>query len=207
MRTRRSLQAVLAAGLLASALTACSFQAGDLEPIGGEEAVAQGETPGGAAGEDGAAGDTQTIQASHITARIPADWSAVPDQDPWKYIHQIPNDAGGVAGQIRFMPGGTAMGPQESVDWFVGQIKGTGETDDNFAPITTLRKEQNRANTSYTYTSDGRQYVAVVWGLTDSKGAPSLIQLSGQQTLITPDFVAQVDRSLDLTGDWAAPAK
>jgi hypothetical protein len=160
-------------------------------------------TTAGARGDDGAAtAETKTIQASHITAQVPADWALSADEDPWKYIHQKSNDQGGVAGRIAFMPGGKAMGAQESVDWFVSQVKGTGTTDENFAPLNTLRTDGERANTTYTYQSGGETYVGVVWGLTDGKGAPSLIQLSGAESVMTQDFVAQVDRSLDLTGDW-----
>ncbi|GAA1850143.1 hypothetical protein [Myceligenerans crystallogenes] len=212
MRTRRSLQAAVAAGLLATTLSACSLLAGEPGGEGGaartpSAGVASAEVPAGGATAGGAPAGPQTIQASNVTARIPGNWVPVPDQDPWRYIYQLPNDAGGVAGQIRFLYPGTAMGPQEAVDWFVGQIEGTGETRDDFAPVTALRQEANRANTSYTYTSGGRNYVAVVWGLSDGNGAPSLVQVSGQQTVVTPDLVARVDRSLDLTGDLPAPAR
>ncbi|WP_460749893.1 hypothetical protein [Myceligenerans cantabricum] len=207
--------AVLTAGILASALTACSFSAGDLEPVGDEESTAAADTgestdegatdeptTDGSTDDAAAPGDLQTVQASHVTAQVPADWAAVPDEDPWKFIHQKANDSGGVAGRIAFMPGGQTMGPQESVDWFIDQVKGTGSTDDNFAPLTTLRTDGKRANTSYTYQSGGETYVAVVWGITDSQGAPALIQLSGVESIITDQFVTRVDQTLDLTGDW-----
>ncbi|MBE1878868.1 hypothetical protein [Myceligenerans pegani] len=211
MRTRRSLLAALAAGVLASTLTACSFSVGDLEEVGGDSATAGTESTQDAATDESTAGadsagdaasGMQTIQASHITAQVPADWAPSADEDPWKYIHQKPNDQGGVAGRIAFMPGGKAMGAQESVEWFISQVEGTGSTDDNFAPINTLRTDGERANTSYTYQSGGEAYVAVVWGITDSQGAPSLIQLSGVESVMTQDFVSQVDQSLELTGDW-----
>lgn len=214
MRTRRSLTAALAAGVLASTLSACSFSVGELEEVGGDSTTAGTETaesPDAAespatdestTGGDATAEGMQTIQASHITAQVPADWAPSADEDPWKYIHQKPNDQGGVAGRIAFMPGGEAMGAQESVDWFISQVEGNGSTDDNFAPVNTLRTDGQRANTSYTYQSGGEVYVAVVWGITDSQGAPSLIQLSGAETIMTQDFVSQVDQSLDLTGDW-----
>ncbi|WP_460701906.1 hypothetical protein [Myceligenerans halotolerans] len=210
MRTRRSLLAALTAGVLASTLTACSFSVGELEEIGGDSATAgtdtesadEGATDETTAGGDTAAASMQTIQASHITAQVPTDWAPSADEDPWKYIHQKPNDQGGVVGRIAFMPGGQAMDAQESVNWFIDQVDGTGSTDDNFAPVNTLRTDGQRANTSYTYQSGGETYVAVVWGITDSQGAPSLIQLSGVETVMTQDFVTQVDQSLDLTGDW-----
>lgn len=210
MRTRRSLLAALTAGVLASTLTACSFSVGELEEVGGDSATAgtgtestdDGATEETAAGDDTAAASMQTIQASHITAQVPTDWAPSADEDPWKYIHQKPNAQGGVEGRIAFMPGGQAMGAQQSVDWFIDQVKGTGSTDDNFAPINTLRTDGQRANTSYTYQSGGEAYVAVVWGITDNQGAPSLIQLSGVESVMTQDFVTQVDQSLDLTGDW-----
>lgn len=212
MRTPRPLLALLTAGALATSLAACSFSAGELEEVGGEETAAANSDSTGAAEQDPTddaadTGELQTIQASHITAQVPTDWAPVEDEDPWKFIHQLPSETGGVAGRIAFMPGGKALSPQESVDWFISQIEGTGQTDDNFAPITTLRSEENRANTSYTYTSGDETYVAVVWGITDNNGAPSLIQLSGVESVITQDFVAQVDQSLDLTGDWEESAQ
>ena len=115
-------------------------------------------------------------------------------------MYQLSNSGGGVAGRIGFMPGGAAMTAQEAVDWFISQLEGTDVTDGNYAPITTLREGEDRANTSYGYESAGQKYKGVVWAISDGNGIPSLIQLSGTQDVITPEFVAQVDESLDITG-------
>lgn len=210
--TRRRARAAIAAALLAPALAACSFEVGDVEPVGDDPSSSEAEEPAESAEPTEAAepadpAELTTIHAEHIAVRIPADWQPVGDADNWSYVHQLPNDRGGIAGRIAFMPGGAEMSAQESVDWFVDQVEGQGVTDENYAPVTTLRDEPDRANTSYTYTSDGESYVAVVWGLTDGNGAPSLVQLSGNQDVMTTDFVAQVDQSLNLTGDWEGTAQ
>lgn len=197
-RARRSVLAAVAALLLAPSLAACSFSAGELEPIGGEPEAAESPAP-----EDGAAdADLQTVTAEHLTAQVPADWQPIGDADNWSYVYQLADSAGGVAARIGFMPGGAAMTAPEAVDWFISQVEGTGATNDDYAPVTTLRSGDDRANTSYTYDSSGQEYTAVVWAISDGNGIPSLIQLSGAPGVITPDLVAQVDESLDITGDW-----
>lgn len=201
-RTRRSVQAAVAALLLAPALAACSFSAGELEPIGGESGAAESPAPGDAGAGEGTGAGTQTVTAEHLTAKVPADWQSVGDADGWSYVHQIADSSGGVAGRIGFMPGGAAMTAPEALDWFIGQVEGTGATNENFAPVTTLRTDSNRANTSYTYDSSGQEYTAVVWAVSDGNGIPSLIQLSGAPDVMTPEFVSQVDASLTTTGDW-----
>lgn len=206
MRTRRPILAAVTALLLAPALAACSFSAGELEPVGGEsEAVeSPAETPAetpAAAPEAGA--ELQTITAEHVTAQVPADWESIGDADGWSYTHQLTNSEGGVEGRIGFIPGGAELTAPEAIDWFIGQIEGKGSTNENYAPVTTLRAGDDRANTSYTYDSAGQEYTAVVWAVTDGNGIPSLVQLSGAPGVLTTDFVAQVDQSLDLTGDWA----
>jgi hypothetical protein len=200
MRTRRSILAAVTALILAPALAACSFSAGKLEPVGEESG------PAASAPEESAPADTgaelQTITAEHLTAQVPADWEVIGDADGWSYVHQLSNSSGGVAGRIGFMPGGQAMAATEAVDWFISQVEGTGSTNENFAPVTTLRAGDDRANTSYTYESSGIEYTAVVWAISDGNGVPSLIQLSGAPEVMTTDFVAQVDQSLDVTGNW-----
>jgi hypothetical protein len=216
----RPAHAAFAALLIAPALAACSFSVGEIEPVGedatqeqsspAEEAPAEApaesapaeSAPDAAAPAEGA----QTVTAEHITVGVPASWESIGDADGWSYVHQLSDEAGGVAGRIGFMPGGSAMTAQESVDWFISQVEGQGATDDNYAPVTTLRDDPNRANTSYTYSSGGKDYVAVVWGLTDENGIPSLVQLSGANDVITQDLVADVDASLDLTGAWEGTA-
>lgn len=188
--------------LLGAGTAADDAAAGPATPTPSASAGAPAGTGAPSAPGGAATGPMKAVQAAHLTVQVPAGWNPVPDEDPWKYIHEVPNDAGGVAARIAFMPGGEPMGAQESVDWFVGQIKGTGQTDDNFAPIPTLVTKENRANISYTYTSGKARYVAVVWGITDARGAPSLVQLSGMQKVVTPQFVAKIDRSLQLTGNW-----
>lgn len=200
MRTRRSILAAVTALLLAPALAACSFSAGELEPIGGESGAAESPAESPAAPEAGA--EVQTITAEHLTAQVPADWESIGDADGWSYVHQLTNSEGGVAGRIGFIPGGAAMTAPEAIDWFIGQIKGKGSTNENYAPVTTLRTGDDRANTSYTYDSAGQEYTAVVWAITDANGIPSLIQLSGAPDVLTTDLVAQVDQSLDVTGNW-----
>lgn len=210
-KTTKSVRGALAALLIAPALAACSFSVGEIEPVGEdatpEQTAAAESSPEESPAEDAAPAEgTQTVTAEHITVDIPAGWQSIGDADGWSYVHQLDTDTGGVAGRIGFMPGGSAMTAQESVDWFISQVEGQGATDDNYAPVTTLRDEPERANTSYTYESAGQQYVAVVWGLTDANGVPSLVQLSGANDVITQDLVAAVDESLDLTGAWEGTA-
>ncbi|WP_461036693.1 hypothetical protein [Streptomyces mayteni] len=197
MRTRRSNLAVVAALALASTLAACSFEAGDLEPVGRESEAVESTT----------APDTdtelQTVTAEHLTAGVPADWQSVGDADGWSYVHQLDDGDGGVAGRIGFIPGGTPMSAQEAIDWFISSVEETGATNDDYAPTTTLRTGEDRANTSYTYQSAGQEYRGQVWAISDSNGIPSLIQLSGTPEVITPELVAQVDESLDVTGVWS----
>ena len=198
MRIRRSIPVVVATLALTSTLAACSFEAGDLDPVGRESETAESTT----------APDTdtelQTVTAEHLTARVPADWQPVGDADGWSYVHQLADSNGGVAGRIGFMPGGMPMSAQEAIDWFISGVEGTGATNDDYTPVTTLRTGEDRANTSYTYQSAGQEYQGQVWAISDSNGIPSLIQLSGAPDLITPEFIAQVDESLDVTGAWSA---
>jgi len=200
MQSRRSILAAVTALIVAPALAACSFSAGELEPIGGDSEASESAPAESAPADTGA--ELQTITAEHLTAQVPADWQSMGDADGWSYVYQLSNSSGGVAGRIGFMPGGQAMSPQESIDWFIGQIEGSGATDENFAPVTTLRTGEDRANTSYTYESGGEKYTGVVWSILDGNGIPSLIQLSGGPDVMTPEFVAQVDQSLDVTGNW-----
>lgn len=226
MRNHRRLTAALAALVVAPSLAACSFEVGEIEPVGEdapETAAAEPEVDAGASGDAGTDGEEPatetdvadepasttelaTIHAEHIAARVPASWESLGDADGWSYVHQLTNDSGGVAGRIGFMPGGAEMSAQEAVDWFISQVEGQGVTDENYAPVTTLRDEEGRANTSYTYTTDGQQYVAVVWALVDGNGIPSLVQLSGAPDVVTQDLVATVDQNLNLNGDWEATA-
>lgn len=210
IRTRRRARLALAALIVAPALAACSFSAGDLEPVGGDAEASQpaeeSAEPTESAPEETAAAELTTIHAEHIAARVPADWQQVGDADGWSYVHQKANDAGGVAGRVGFMPGGSEMTAQESVDWYISQVEGKGVTDENYAPVTTLRDEPERANTSYTYSSGGETYTSVVWGLVDGNGIPSLVQLSGTQDIMTEDFVTGFDQSLNLNGDWEGKA-
>lgn len=205
--TRRRARLALTALIVAPALAACSFSAGDLEPVGDDAEASQSaeETPEAsepAQEETATPAELTTIHAQHIAARVPADWETVGDADGWSFVHQKANESGGVAGRVGFMPGGSEMSAQESVDWFIDQVEGKGVTDENYAPVTTLRDEPERANTSYTYSSGGETYTAVVWGLTDGNDIPSLVQLSGTQDVMTEDFVKQFDQSLNLNGDW-----
>jgi hypothetical protein len=220
IRSRRRLTAALAALVVAPSLAACSFEVGEIEKVGedaeaSETAEAEpdadtgGEEPATEAEEsDEQASSTElaTIHAEHIAARVPSTWESLGDADGWSYVHQLSNDSGGVAGRIGFMPGGAEMSAQEAVDWFISQVEGQGATDENYAPVTTLRGEEGRANTSYTYTTDGQQYVAVVWALVDGNGIPSLIQLSGATDVVTQDLVATIDQNLNLNGDWEGTA-
>jgi hypothetical protein len=207
-RTRRRAWAAVATVALAPALAACSFEVGDVEPIGedstptAEESAPAESDEATEPADESAPAEPTTVRAEHISVRIPSDWQSVGDADNWSYVHQLPNDNGGIDGRIGFMPGGAEMNAQESVDWFISQVEGQGVTDENYAAVTTLREDPNRANTSYTYSSDGESYTAVVWGLTDGNGIPSLVQLSGTQDVMTQDFVAQVDQSLNLSGNW-----
>ena len=197
MRARHSILAAVAALILAPVLAACSFEAGELEPVGGEsEAVEE------SSGAESADAELQTVTAEHLTAQVPADWQSMGDSDGWSYIYQLSNSSGGVAGRIGFMPGGAAMSAQEAVDWFISQVEGTGATNEDYAPVTSLRSGEDRANTSYTYESDGQKYTGVVWAISDGNGIPSLIQLSGAPDVVTPELAAQVDESLDVTGNW-----
>ncbi|PUB30135.1 hypothetical protein C8K30_102517 [Promicromonospora sp. AC04] len=206
MQSRRSILAAVTALIVAPALAACSFSAGQLEPVGGDSEASESAPAESAPADAGA--EVQTVTAEHLTAQIPADWQSVGDSDGWSYVYVLQQDDadGGVDGRIGFMPGGQAMSAQESIDWFIGQVEGTGATDENFAPVTTLRTGEDRANTSYTYQSDGQQYTGVVWSIIDGNGIPSLIQLSGSADVMTPEFVAQVDQSLDVTGNWEGSA-
>lgn len=179
MRHRPALTAVLTAAAVVSTTTACSFSVGDAH-----ERV-----------------ELQSVAAEHIVAQVPADWESVGDADGWSYVHQLEGD-GGVRGRIGFMPGGEEMTAEEAVDWFVGQVESGGSTNGDFAADSSLRTGEDRANTTYTYESGGETYRAVVWGLTDGAGIPSLVQLSGADDVVTDDLVAQVDGSLELTGDW-----
>ncbi len=194
MRAHRSILVAVAALVL----TACSFEAGEVTPVGGGPEVVESSA---AAGTDV---ELQTVTAEHLTAQVPADWQSVGDVDGWSYVYQVSNSGGGVAGRIGFMPGGAAMTAEEAVDWFISQIEGKGVTDGDFAPVTTLREGEDRANTSYEYEFSGEKYKGVVWAITDGNGIPSLIQLSGTPDMITPEFVARVDESLDITGNWSA---
>lgn len=196
MRAHRFVLAAVAALVLAPVLAACSLEAGEVEPVGGAPEVVESSAAADADVE------LQTVTAEHLTAQVPADWQSMGDADGWSYVYQLSNSGGGVAGRIGFMPGGAAMTAQEAVDWFISQIEGTGVTDGDYAPITTLREGEDRANTSYGYESAGQKYKGVVWAISDGNGIPSLIQLSGAPDVITPEFVAQVDESLDITGNW-----
>ncbi len=196
MRIRRSILAAVTALVLAPALAACSFEAGELDPVGEESETA--ESPD-AASDDA---DLQTVTAEHLTAQVPADWESMGDADGWSYVHQLSTSSGGVAGRIGFMPGGAAMSAQEAVDWFIGEVEGTGSTNEDYAPVAALRTGEDRANTSYSYESGGEQYTGVVWAISDGNGVPSLIQLSGAPDVVTPELIAQVDESLDVTGNW-----
>ncbi len=200
MQSRRSILAAVTALVVAPALAACSFSAGQLEPVGGDPEAAESAPAESAPADTGA--EVQTITAEHLTAQVPADWQSIGDSDGWSYVYVLQQDDadGGVDGRIGFMPGGQAMSPQEAIDWFIGQVEGT--TAGNYAPVTTLRTGEDRANTSYTYESDGEEYTGVVWAISDGNGIPSLIQLSGVQDVMTQEFVAQVDQSLDVTGNW-----
>jgi hypothetical protein len=193
MRAPRSVLAAVTALILAPVLAACSVE---VEPTGGGP-----ETVESSAEADTDA-ELQTVTAEHLTAQVPADWQSKGDVDGWSYVYQLSDSGGGVAGRIGFMPGGAAMTAQEAVDWFIGQIEDTGVTDGDYTPITTLREGEDRANTSYGYESAGKKYKGVVWAISDGNGIPSLIQLSGALDVITPEFVAQVDESLDITGNW-----
>ncbi|WP_402372583.1 hypothetical protein [Isoptericola rhizosphaerae] len=217
--TRRRLQAAFAVLVVAPALTACSFSVGEIEPVGEDAGASESAAAdsGADAGTDtseepetaeapATTAELTTIHAQHVAARIPSDWEEIGDADGWSYVHQLSNESGGVAGRIGFMPGGAEMSAQESIDWFIGEVEGQGVTDENYAPVTTLRDEEDRANTSYTYTSGGEQYVSVVWALVDGNGIPSLVQLSGANDVITQDFVATIDQSLNLNGDWKGAA-
>ena len=208
MRTRRSIMAAVTALLLAPALAACSFSAGELEPVGGEPEAAESpaETPAESPAAPEAGAELQTITAEHLTAQVPADWKSIGDADGWSYVHELSNSEGGVAGRIGFMPGGGEMTAPEAIEWFIGEVKGSGATNENYAPVTTLRAGDDRANTSYTYDSAGQEYTAVVWAISDGNGIPSLIQLSGAQDVLTTDLVAEVDKSLDVTGNWEGTA-
>lgn len=196
MRAHRPILAAVTALVLAPVLAACSFEAGEVEPVGRDTEVVESST---AAGTDT---ELRTVTAEHLTARVPADWQSKGDADGWSYVYQLSDSGGGVAGRIGFIPGGAAMTAQEAVDWFIGQIEDTGVTDGDFVPVTTLRAGEDRANTSYDYESSGEKYKGVVWAISDGNGIPSLIQLSGTPDVITPEFVAQVDESLDVTGNW-----
>ena len=196
MRIRRSIVAAATALILAPALAACSFEAGELEPVGEESETAQSPD---AASDDA---DLQTITAEHLTAEVQADWESLGDADGWSYVHQLSTSNGGVAGRIGFMPGGAAMSAQEAVDWFISEVEGTDATNEDYAPVAALRTGEDRANTSYTYESGGQEYTGVVWAISDGNGIPSLIQLSGAPDVVTPELIAQVDDSLDVTGNW-----
>ncbi|WP_116949471.1 hypothetical protein [Jiangella endophytica] len=196
MRIRRSLLATVTALILTPALAACSFEAGELEPVGEESETA--ESPD----TESTGAELQTVTAEHLTAQVPADWQSMGDVDGWSYVHQLSTSSGGVAGRIGFMPGGAAMSAQEAVDWFISEVEGTGATDDDYAPVAELRTGEDRANTSYTYESGGERYTGVVWAISDGNGVPSLIQLSGAPDVVTPELIAQVDESLDVTGNW-----
>lgn len=200
MRIRRSILAAATALILAPVLAACSFEAGELEPVGEESVGEESET---AESPDAASdADLQTITAEHLTAQVPADWESMGDADGWSYVHQLSTSSGGVAGRIGFMPGGAAMSAQEAVDWFISEVEGTGATNEDYAPVAALRTGEDRANTSYTYESGGQEYTGVVWAISDGNGIPSLIQLSGAPDVVTPELIAQVDESLDVTGNW-----
>ncbi|WP_053202399.1 hypothetical protein [Jiangella muralis] len=196
MRVHPSILAAVAALILAPVLAACSFEAGELEPVGGESETAASPDA------DSTGAELQTVTAEHLTAQVPADWQSMGDVDGWSYVYQLSDSSGGVAGRIGFMPGGAAMAAHDAIDWFVSQVEGTGATDDDHAPVTTLRSGEDRANTSYTYESGGQQYTGVVWAVSDDNGIPSLIQLSGAPDVVTPELIVQVDESLDVTGNW-----
>ncbi|WP_277208440.1 hypothetical protein [Isoptericola croceus] len=229
IRSRRRLAAALTALVVAPSLAACSFEVGEIEKVGEdtetsesteseepEAASDEGTTDAGTDDGEGAAADAgdapesatelATVHAEHIAARVPANWESLGDADGWSYVHQLSNAGGGVAGRIGFMPGGAEMSAEEAVGWFISKVEGQGVTDENYAPVTTLRDDEGRANTSYTYTTDGQQYVAVVWALVDGNGIPSLVQLSGAQEVVTQDFVATIDQNLNLNGDWQGAA-
>ncbi|GAA1975074.1 hypothetical protein GCM10009718_08930 [Isoptericola halotolerans] len=232
IRSRRRLAAALTALVVAPSLAACSFEVGEIEKVGEDAETSEStetEEPAtdepDAAGDEGAAdagqadegaeaaGDAPvsatelaTIHAEHVAARVPANWESLGDADGWSYVHQLSNAEGGVAGRIGFMPGGAEMTADGAVDWFISQVEGQGVTDENYAPVTTLRDDEGRANTSYTYDSGGQKYVAVVWALVDGNGIPSLVQLSGSQEVVTQDLVATIDQNLNLNGDWQGTA-
>jgi hypothetical protein len=89
MRAHRSVLAAVTALVLAPVLAACSLEAGEVEPVGGESSAA--------AGTDA---ELQTVTAEHLTAQVPADWQSMGDTDGWSYVYQLSNSAGGVAGAV-----------------------------------------------------------------------------------------------------------
>ncbi|WP_407319007.1 hypothetical protein UQW22_01150 [Isoptericola halotolerans] len=225
IRNRRRLTAALTALVVAPSFAACSFEVGEIEPVGEDAeasataeaepdagAAAEGEDPAaesGAADEPAATTELATVHAEHVAARIPSTWVEVGADSGWASVYRLETSNGGSAGDIRFMPAiddAPAMTAQEGVDWFISMVEGQGVTDEDYAPVTTLRDEDGRANTSYTYTTDGQQYVAVVWALVDGNGVPSLVQLSGAPDVVTQDLVATVDQNLNLNGDWEGTA-